>query len=100
MCKIRVIKYVINAKGLTHRQPRCAKTQFIDFKTVLAQWLKHETGIAYANMVDHFAIFITHGLIALALWRMLDRADLDYEAPPAPPVRLSGEGKQSSKFDA
>lgn len=30
-------------------------------------------------MVDNFAIALTHGLLALALWRLLDRADLDDE---------------------
>lgn len=30
-------------------------------------------------MVDNFAIALTHGLIALALWRLLNRADLDTE---------------------
>jgi hypothetical protein len=30
-------------------------------------------------MVDNFAIALTHGLIALALWRLLNRADLDAE---------------------
>ncbi|MBA4747714.1 MAG: hypothetical protein H2056_03260 [Sphingopyxis sp.] len=31
------------------------------------------------RMVDNFAILLTHGLLALALWRLLDRADLDHE---------------------
>jgi hypothetical protein len=30
-------------------------------------------------MVDHFAIFVTHFVIALALWRILSRPDLDNE---------------------
>ena len=30
-------------------------------------------------MVDNFAIALTHALIALALWRLLNRADLDTE---------------------
>jgi hypothetical protein len=33
-------------------------------------------------MVDNFAIALTHGLIALALWRLLHRADLDTEVSP------------------
>jgi hypothetical protein len=33
-------------------------------------------------MVDHFAIALTHGLIAIALWRMLYRDDLDHEVSP------------------
>jgi hypothetical protein len=30
-------------------------------------------------MIDYFALALTHGLIALALWRMLQRSDLDSE---------------------
>jgi hypothetical protein len=30
-------------------------------------------------MIDYFALAITHGLIALALWRMLQRSELDAE---------------------
>jgi len=30
-------------------------------------------------MVDNFSIALTHGLIALALWRLLTRDDLDQE---------------------
>ncbi len=34
-------------------------------------------------MVDNFAIAISHLLIALAAWRLVWRADLDHEDPPA-----------------
>jgi hypothetical protein len=30
-------------------------------------------------MVDYFAILVTHGVMALALWRLLARDDLDRE---------------------
>ena len=30
-------------------------------------------------MIDYFAIGLTHGLLALAAWRLLLRADLDSE---------------------
>jgi hypothetical protein len=33
-------------------------------------------------MVDNFAIALTHGLMAIALWRMLYRDDLDHEVSP------------------
>jgi len=38
-------------------------------------------------LIDIFTLALTHSLIALALWRMLFRADLDVDenAPPAPP---------------
>jgi hypothetical protein len=43
-------------------------------------------------MIDYFALALSHGLIALALWRMLQRSDLDAEP------RLGEEGE--SKGDA
>jgi len=46
-------------------------------------------------LIDIFTLALTHGLIALALWRMLFRADLDVdpgETPAAPkPWRNKGE---------
>jgi hypothetical protein len=30
-------------------------------------------------LIDYFAIGLTHGLLALAAWRLLSRADLDSE---------------------
>lgn len=39
-------------------------------------------------MIDNFALAISHGLIALAVWRLLRRPDLDREdAPPSPKGR-------------
>jgi hypothetical protein len=38
-------------------------------------------------MIDYFTLALTHGLIALALWRMLLRADLDSDTPDAPKRR-------------
>lgn len=34
-------------------------------------------------MIDIFALALTHGLILLGLWRMLDRADLNEGGPDA-----------------
>ena len=36
-------------------------------------------------MIDIFALALTHGLIALALWRLVMRDDLDGEQTEAPP---------------
>ncbi|SEH17963.1 hypothetical protein SAMN05428974_2418 [Sphingopyxis sp. YR583] len=33
-------------------------------------------------MVDNFSIALTHVLLAIALWRLLHRADLDLEVSP------------------
>ena len=30
-------------------------------------------------LIDYFAIALTHGLLALAIWRLLRRDDLDHE---------------------
>ncbi|MFN3620949.1 hypothetical protein [Sphingorhabdus sp.] len=35
-------------------------------------------------MIDNFSIFLSHALLALALWRLMHRADLDAEDPPLP----------------
>lgn len=47
-------------------------------------------------MVDNFAIALTHGLIALALWRLLHRADLDAEVSP----RDAWQREQDQQRDA
>ena len=41
-------------------------------------------------MIDYFALALTHGLLALACWRILLRADLDVEAPPPAPTEPDG----------
>ncbi|MEQ1541155.1 MAG: hypothetical protein HOO94_03700 [Novosphingobium sp.] len=46
------------AQGLTPRQPRSGKR---------------------LDMVDIFALSLTHALMLLAVWRMLQRGDLDAE---------------------
>lgn len=35
-------------------------------------------------MIDYFALALTHGLILIALWRLLQRPDLDLEASEEP----------------
>ena len=37
-----------------------------------------------SDLVDIVTLALTHGLIALALWRMLFRPELDAEDPPVP----------------
>ena len=45
-------------------------------------------------MVDVFTLALTHGLMAIALWRLLFRAELDREdaAEPARPWRKPAAG--------
>ena len=40
-------------------------------------------------MIDNFALALSHGLMLLAAWRLLARADLDDDGvePPAAPER-------------
>ena len=35
-------------------------------------------------MIDNFALALSHGLMLLAAWRLLARADLDDDAVPPP----------------
>lgn len=37
-------------------------------------------------MIDNFALALTHGLLLLAAWRLLSRADLDAETTSPPPA--------------
>ena len=41
-------------------------------------------------MIDNFALALSHGLIFLAVWRLMFRPDLDDDtaAEPEPPARL------------
>lgn len=38
-------------------------------------------------MIDNLALAISHGLIALAVWRLMTRADLDSEAQVKTDIR-------------
>lgn len=38
-------------------------------------------------MIDNFSLALTHGLLILAAWRLLSRADLDREGGEAKPTR-------------
>jgi hypothetical protein len=48
-------------------------------------------------MIDNFALLVSHGLMLLAAWRLLSRADLNDEAAAAPapkrrPLRKAAPG--------
>lgn len=36
------------------------------------------------SVIDNFSLALTHGLLLLAAWRLILRADLDREPPVAP----------------
>jgi hypothetical protein len=42
-------------------------------------------------MIDYFALALTHGLIALALWRLLQRSELDAEPGAAKESECAGD---------
>lgn len=56
-------------------------------------------------MIDYFAIGLTHGLLALAAWRLLLRDDLDSDAgkatkPPKPWLKGTGASEGKASGDA
>ena len=56
-------------------------------------------------MIDYFAIGLTHGLLALAAWRLLLREDLDREGddlakPLKPWLKRPGAAERQASGDA
>ena len=47
-------------------------------------------------MVDNFAIAVSHLLVAIAVWRLVWRADLDKEDPPERDVAGTGFFRRSN----
>jgi len=45
-------------------------------------------------MIDNFSILLSHGLIAIAFYLLMNRNDLDVEEPPAPDTDVGGFAKQ------
>ena len=43
-----------------------------------------------SQMIDNFSILLSHALVAFALWRLMNRADLDAEEPPVPDAEPEG----------
>lgn len=41
-------------------------------------------------MIDNFSIALTHGLLLIAVWRLINRPDLDHEDPPEPDEEPEG----------
>ncbi len=55
-------------------------------------------------MIDNFSIALTHGLLLIAVWRLIHRPDLDLEGPPEPDEEPEGfhapKGPPRRPFDA
>ncbi len=43
-------------------------------------------------MIDNLSILLSHGLLAIAFWFLLQRDDLDEETPPVPDKEPEGFG--------
>jgi hypothetical protein len=48
-------------------------------------------------MIDNFALLVSHGLMLLAAWRLLSRADLNDEAAAAPAAAAAPERRPFRK---
>ncbi len=46
-------------------------------------------------MIDNFSILLSHGWLILAFWFLLQRADLNSEAPPVPDAEPQGFSKRA-----
>jgi hypothetical protein len=51
-------------------------------------------------LIDILTLALTHGLIALALWRMLFRPDLDEEEAAGPPPMDAHRGEAKGEHRA
>jgi len=61
-------------------------------------------GLGKQGMIDNLSIFVSHGLLILAFWRLVHRPDVDREDPPMHDAEPSGLGTKrraaGSKPDA
>lgn len=51
-------------------------------------------------MVDNFSIGLTHVLMAIALWRLLYRDDLDHEVSPRAQWQQARDAERDAPRDA
>jgi hypothetical protein len=45
-------------------------------------------------MIDNLSILLSHALLAIALWILMNRPDLDIEEPPVPDTEPEGFAKR------
>jgi hypothetical protein len=45
-------------------------------------------------VIDNFSILLSHALLAVAIWILMNRADLDVEELPAPDEEPTGFGRK------
>jgi hypothetical protein len=51
-------------------------------------------------MIDTFGLALSHGLIAIAVWRLMQRPDLNDDAAVPPPAGTSIWNRWKSRGDA
>ncbi|GAA0486752.1 hypothetical protein GCM10009096_31950 [Parasphingorhabdus litoris] len=94
MCNIRVMAQTVAIKGLTSRQPKaCIAGPDIYESEALVEAAK-------LHMIDNFSIALTHGLLLIAVWRLIHRPDLDHEDPPEPDAEPEGFHARRNQTDA
>lgn len=57
-------------------------------------------GYDRADMIDNFALALSHGLILLAAWRLLARPDLEKDLPDSPPATPAADPRAARPPDA
>lgn len=48
-------------------------------------------------MIDNFSILLSHGLLLFMFWLLINRQDLNNEAPPTPDVEPEGFAKKHTQ---
>jgi len=48
-------------------------------------------------MIDYFALALTHGLMAIAAWRLIQRRDLDSEPAAAPTATAVADAAKANR---
>jgi hypothetical protein len=48
-------------------------------------------------VIDNFSILLSHALLAVAIWILMNRADLDFEDLPAPDEEPTGFGRRTKR---
>jgi hypothetical protein len=49
-------------------------------------------------VIDNFALLLSHMLLAIAFWRLLERADLDNESSGSREIQTHSSDEKSSGF--
>jgi hypothetical protein len=61
---------------------------------IYRRWLIY---IWVIRVIDNFSILLSHALLAVAIWILMNRADLDVEDLPAPDEEPTGFGRRTKR---